>query len=325
MQNGDSTSSAPRGRWPWAVVPAVGVVVLLVSAWWPRAGRAQDAADQPGAQTPAMMAVEPATPEQVLAVPPGELLFEGRQAYGLYCVGCHGAQGDGKGVAAAFLTTKPRDFTSGIFKFSSRPSGGLPTDADLLQTLDHGLTGTSMREWRLLPTHTKLALIAYIKSFAPDVWAEVADEDQPIAVPADPWAADDDAEGGRERGEVVYHALATCWQCHASYVSSERISELRTEEGLPPMTLREHLTAPVWKEDKWGQPVWPPDFTRDHIKYGDDPRTLYRVIAAGIGGTAMPAWKGVLEDEDIWAMAYYVQAKAGERNERVAHGTAAGE
>ena len=48
-----------------------------------------------------------------------------------YCVGCHGANGDGKGPAADMLIVKPRDFTKGIFKFRSTPSGTLPTDEDL--------------------------------------------------------------------------------------------------------------------------------------------------------------------------------------------------
>lgn len=295
------------------------VAVGLAGGAW--ATYAQDAAREPGPQTPALMAVEPARPDQVIEVPPGELLVEGRRAYELYCTGCHGARGDGQGPAARFLSPKPRDFTTAIFKFSSRPSGGLPTDRDLMQTLDHGLAGTSMREWRLLPTHTKLALIAYIKSFAADRWADLPDEDQPIAIPEDPWAYGDEA-AGRARGELVYHGVATCWQCHASYVPVARIDAIRAELGLPASTVRESVMTPTWQQDRWGQRVWPPEFTQDRIKYGTDVRTLYRIIAAGIGGTAMPAWKGVLADDDIWAMAYFVHAQAEKRDERVVHGAA---
>jgi mono/diheme cytochrome c family protein len=31
-------------------------------------------------------------------------------------------------------------------------------------------------------------------------------------------------------------------------------------------------------------------------------------LNAGVGGTSMPAWKGVLEDDQIWAVAYYVKS-----------------
>ena len=33
---------------------------------------------------------------------------------------------------------------------------------------------------------------------------------------------------------------------------------------------------------------------------------LYRAIAAGLGGTAMPTWKGALPEDDLWALVHYV-------------------
>lgn len=35
---------------------------------------------------------------------------------------------------------------------------------------------------------------------------------------------------------------------------------------------------------------------------------LYRTIGVGIGGAAMPGWKGVLPEEKLWALTYYVQS-----------------
>jgi len=35
---------------------------------------------------------------------------------------------------------------------------------------------------------------------------------------------------------------------------------------------------------------------------------LYRSIAAGLGGTAMPTWKGALPEADLWALVHYVDA-----------------
>src|ERR1039457_6330789 len=43
----------------------------------------------------------------------------------------------------------------------------------------------------------------------------------------------------------------------------------------------------------------------------ETPETLediYRTSASGIGGTAMPTWRGALSDDDLWAMAYYVRS-----------------
>ena len=35
---------------------------------------------------------------------------------------------------------------------------------------------------------------------------------------------------------------------------------------------------------------------------------LYRTLAHGLAGTAMNGWKGVLTDDEIWAVAYYVES-----------------
>ena len=47
------------------------------------------------------------------------LLPLGKQVYFRRCVGCHGEKGDGNGPSARFLNPKPRNFTSGTFKFRS--------------------------------------------------------------------------------------------------------------------------------------------------------------------------------------------------------------
>src|SRR3984893_10120570 len=51
--------------------------------------------------------------------------------YRRYCVGCHGELGDGNGENFPWLDPKPRDFTLGVFKWRSTPTGTLPTDEDL--------------------------------------------------------------------------------------------------------------------------------------------------------------------------------------------------
>ena len=57
--------------------------------------------------------------------------------------------------------------------------------------------------------------------------------------------------------------------------------------------------------------ILPPDFTVNRIRSGATASEIYRVIAAGIPGTAMPQWKDSIPDEDIWAIAHYVQHLAG--------------
>ncbi len=56
--------------------------------------------------------------------------------------------------------------------------------------------------------------------------------------------------------------------------------------------------------------ILPTDFLFHPIKNGTDPLTLFRTIAAGVGGTAMPTWKGSLKDADLWALVHYVRRLA---------------
>ena len=71
----------------------------------------------------------------------------GRQLYAKYCSQCHGEKGDGDGYAAAHLDPRPRDFTRGMYKIRSTPSGALPTHQDLVGVLRRGMPYTSMPAW----------------------------------------------------------------------------------------------------------------------------------------------------------------------------------
>ena len=77
-----------------------------------------------------------------------------RGLYRKHCVHCHGISGDGMGPASALLAPYPRDFRRGSFKFKSTPIGKKPTHADLVKTLENGLTGTSMPAFGTL-NHSK--------------------------------------------------------------------------------------------------------------------------------------------------------------------------
>jgi hypothetical protein len=63
----------------------------------------------------------------------------GKALYQRYCIFCHGAQGDGNGDSAPYLDPKPRDFTKATFKCRSTPSGDLPLDSDLYDTITRGV------------------------------------------------------------------------------------------------------------------------------------------------------------------------------------------
>jgi Cytochrome c len=259
------------------------------------------------------------------------LLEEGRQLYETHCAGCHGATGDGKGPAARVLHPPPRNFITAKFKFSSRRSGELPTDQDLFDTISTGLKGSSMPNWKLLPDRERWSLVTYIKTFS-DRW-ETDDPAGAIPVGEDPYAVQADKSDAIARGEAVYHGLATCWTCHPAYVSENRINEyLKQFENPPRDEFREDLYEAVARLSSEGNVVYVPNFHRDFVRAGRSLTTLYRSIAAGISGTAMPTWVDSIEirsssDEllsgrdDLWALAYYVQAQVAQRPPRLAEGS----
>ena len=59
----------------------------------------------------------------------------GARVYAKYCAQCHNDNGDGRGIAAPYLSPPPRDFTSGKYKLRSTPTGtvsdGSASDTEL--------------------------------------------------------------------------------------------------------------------------------------------------------------------------------------------------
>jgi mono/diheme cytochrome c family protein len=232
-------------------------------------------------------------------------LESGRATYTHYCRPCHGEDGDGKGTAAAGLRPPPRDLRLGVYKFAAVPAGQLPQDADFVRTLRQGLHGTAMLAWDV-PATAVDDLIQYVKSFAPR-WRAETPGDAIIPSP-DPWV-------GREpeaaaRGKRVYHGLAQCAvACHPAYATKAEIYEAtKALSHLEVRELRPDLYYPVAKDSDYGVKILPPDFTFNELRGGDAREDIYRAIAAGIGGTAMPTWKNVLPEPDLWAVAHYVRS-----------------
>jgi mono/diheme cytochrome c family protein len=234
-------------------------------------------------------------------------LEHGRDLYTHYCRACHGDAGDGHGVAAAGLQPPPRDLRLGVYKFGLVAAGQLPSDADLARIIRGGLHGTAMLAWDV-PTAELDDLVQYVKAFSPRWRSEVAGE--PIVLTLDTWAGREPA--AIDRGRRVYHGLAQCAvACHPNYATKPEIYAFTRElTGLDVRGFRDDLYDPVAKESDFGFKIAPPDFTFNVLRAGDSVIDIYRVIAAGVGGTAMPTWKNVLPESDLWALAHYVRSLA---------------
>jgi cytochrome c oxidase cbb3-type subunit I/II len=217
----------------------------------------------------------------VMQVPGSLKLVErGREVYQQRCVGCHGEQGDGNGPAAAFLDPRPRDFTEPAFKFRTTPSGSLPTDGDLFRTITRGVRWTAMPTWHELHEKDRLAVIPFIKTFAPEAWKEPGEP--PIIIPEPPPATPELVARGKDAFQ-----RAKCWECHGNEGKGDGPSsgQLKTDARLP---------------------IRPTDFTRGQFKGGSDVRDIFRTMTTGLNGTPMPSFADSMKDDERWAISYFV-------------------
>ncbi|MBK9516761.1 MAG: c-type cytochrome [Anaeromyxobacter sp.] len=239
---------------------------------------------------------------------PAETLNRGARAYMTSCRPCHGHLGDGKGPQAVGMAPPPRDLRLGIVSFASVPAGSLWRDEDLVRTVRHGLAGTGMRPWSDVSDQDLEDIVAFVKTLAPRFRTEAPEP--AVARSADPWTGRR-AEGAR-RGRAVYHGVARCQACHPAYATPAEIAAFAHAAGVLAEP-RPDASQPLSVASDFGRLLRATDFREGPLRAvrpGQEPADLYRAIAAGLGGTAMPTWKGVLPEEDLWALVHYVDALA---------------
>lgn len=246
----------------------------------------------------------------------------GKQVYTEYCMSCHGVKGDGNGIAAKGSVPPPRNFTQGLYKFGWVKEGGLPTDEDFKRIIQHGLNGTAMFKWDISDDQT-YAVTQYIKTFAPQVWEnkEVSPA-KPIDATADPYGLAR-KEFAIKKGEEVYHINASCQTCHRAYVTKQELSDLNKKvygEALTDFDSEMYqskiqVSEYYFHDNKERLAKFlPPDFTWHEIRSADNVEDIYKRLVAGVTGTGMPAWRDVITDDEIWAVAYYVKSLSDLRN-----------
>ena len=206
----------------------------------------------------------------------------GKALYERYCIFCHGKYGDGRGESAPFLDPKPRDFTTGVYKFRTTPSGELPTDEDLLRIITMGMPGTAMDHFGDLPEPDRRALVAYVKTFSSRFARESSREPIPFPLPR---AATPEAV---IRGRSVYDRMQ-CAACHG-------------EKGRGNGPMAGELI------DASDQPIRPADLANHRRKSGAGPVAVYRTVMTGLDGTPMPSYGDSLSPEEGWDLALYIQS-----------------
>lgn len=93
----------------------------------------------------------------------------GKAKYDTFCLSCHGPEGKGDGPVGAALNPKPRDFSTGDFKFDADKDGTAGTDADLKLVIKNGAAAYGgspmMAPWGATLSEQDLEnLVAFVRS-----------------------------------------------------------------------------------------------------------------------------------------------------------------
>lgn len=304
----------------WTSASALCVILLLGGCWQPSAPRTPSVDEKSGTTTvPAATSpdTEPSAPAH-----PVDSAKLGQQLFVRHCAPCHGPQGDGKGIAAAFLFPKPRDLRAGRFRLVST-SNNVPTRDDLLAVLVRGMPGSAMPSWEHLRREEREALVdeimrlrhegakdAYVQSLkddegltdeelaADDVQQEIEDYADEFTTPGESTEVPTIGSPTPEavaRGREVYKKYV-CISCHGETGRGDGVQEMFDDEKLP---------------------TRPRDFTLGIFKGNHDPASLYRRIAYGMPGTPMPSSSNMTPDQMV-DLVHYIRSLSTEEQREAA-------
>ena len=205
----------------------------------------------------------------------------GKALYKRYCIFCHGKYGDGQGENAPHLDPKPRDFTRASYKCRSTPSGSLPLDVDLYDTITRGVHASAMPSWNPLTRQERVDLVAYIKTFS------VRFKEEPPAaalqIPPEPPSSAESVA----RGAELFSSM-NCWQCHG-------------KEG------RGNGPSALTLTDSKGYPITPFDLSGGtKFKCGETDSEMFRDLMTGLDGTPMPSFADALKPDQAWDLVHYI-------------------
>ena len=207
-------------------------------------------------------------------------LARGKTVFEQTCARCHGVDGKATVPFAKRFYPRPRDLTSGTFKFRSTVSGSPPTDEDIFKTLQQGLHGSNMPDWNYMDEATRWQVVYYLKTLSPTFKDS---QPEPVDLGKDPGAAHADLKKGR----AVFEQLG-CAACHGAQGRANGMSSA----GLV---------------DDWGMPIRPANLTQGwNYRGGSTPKDILIRLLAGIDGAGMPSYTGAVSTEDAWQLAYYV-------------------
>lgn len=224
----------------------------------------------------------------------------------MHCSACHGASGDGRGIAARHLYPKPRTFRAGGFRLVTT-TNLVPTDEDLKAVIVRGLPGSSMPEHdHLSDTDVKRLVEDILRmrrdsvrnrvlSFLREETEEEEIDEQDVETMVDDVVTP---------GPVVNVPRISL--AEAATIAEGK--EVFVRQGCPKC----HGPAgrgdgDVFLIDDQGYPVRPRDFVYGFFKGGNDPESVYVRVSLGMPGSPMPSSVNVSKN-DMIALIHYVRS-----------------
>ncbi|MCC7191186.1 MAG: c-type cytochrome [Phycisphaeraceae bacterium] len=279
---------------PWLGVLTAAAVAVSASCDSAGPGQSGSTAGTPTA-TPSASVVPAAPPTTQAAAADARTIFAAN------CASCHGTEGKGDGPAAYLVYPKPRNFTTGSFRFKSTPTDQPPTADDLRRIIKGGIQRTAMPSFAGTLTDEQIDMVGqYVVSLGPK--HEGSDPLTPLKVPDAPTLDQSLAQ----QGKLIYQSIG-CAVCHG---------ETGKGDGPSSNTLA----------DTDGYPLPAADFTMGVYKSGSTPGDLYRAVYLGVPGTPMPAFgesfkslpkiEGVNPQTDAtWALVAFLKSLETPREE----------
>jgi mono/diheme cytochrome c family protein len=219
-----------------------------------------------------------------LTWPPGAQLSLdsplGQRVYAQRCAVCHGPDGKGNGPAAPSMFPRPRDFSSGTFKYKSTAAGEAPTDDDLLRTVRDGLPASAMPYFAgLLSAEELAAVVEQVKSLSSGFATPATAIRIPAAIPSSPESV--------ARGRALF-ATRGCAACHG-------------EAGRGGQTF----------DDGSGHAVFARDLTAPWtFRGGSRAEDVWLRLTTGIKPGPMPPYADALSADARWDLANFVVSLA---------------
>ena len=289
---------------------------------------------------------EAPAPGARIALGPGKVVQHGRLLYAEHCQHCHGVTGDGAGPTAEYLNPLPRDYRSGLFKFTSTNSTRRAQRGDLAHIVENGIPGTYMPSFKLLEPEEMTAIIEYV------LWLSMRGEtelklvgllefDFSIEAVGDDTPEEYEQEFHEEldnlrdytddlmdqisgdwtiaqgQDSLVMPSIPRTPSSPASIASGREVylsanakcATCHGEGGLgngDQTLLVQQGQTEPGLFDNWGHEIQPRDLTSGIYRGGRRPLDIYRRIHSGIKGTPMTGFGTALSDEKIWDLVNYV-------------------